>query len=143
MALRAACSGIKIQDHTHTPCGWTTHRGDTADSHEVKAKMLVDIPSVPPTPFKGDEGHKGPLGLGTKYLAIDEHLVSRAFRRTSSKKVRGPDGISPLAIECIYDWEPSRVVALIRAHIRLDSHPDKWKRARRVKIPKPGKDDNT
>lgn len=37
--------------------------------------------------------------------------------------------------------EPDRVVALIRAHIRLGTHPDKWKTARGATIPKPAKDD--
>ena len=33
------------------------------------------------------------------------------------------------------------MVALIRTHIRLGVHPDSWKVARGVAIPKPGKDD--
>lgn len=31
--------------------------------------------------------------------------------------------------------------AIIREHIRLGTHLDKWKTARGVTIPKPGKDD--
>ena len=62
-----------------------------------------------------------------------------AFSGTSTKKSPGPDGISPLAIRCIYDWEPERIEAIIRAHIRLGIHPDAWKTARGVTIPKPGK----
>ena len=46
-----------------------------------------------------------------------------------------------MAIKCLYDWDPERVVALVRAHIRLGVHPDRWKTARGVAIPKPGKDD--
>ena len=49
--------------------------------------------------------------------------------------------VGPLAIRCLYDWDPRRVVALIRAHIRLGVHPDSWKVARGVAIPKTGKDD--
>ena len=64
-----------------------------------------------------------------------------SFRGTSSKKSPGPDGIGPLAIRCIYEWEPDRIVALIRAHIRLGIHPRRWKIAHGVTIPKPGKDD--
>lgn len=63
---------------------------------------------------------------------------SRALH--SSKKSPGPDGIDPLAIWCVTEWELGRVVALIRAHIRLGTHPGRWKVARGVTIPKPGKD---
>ena len=101
--------------------------------------MLVDISFPPPTPYEGDERQERPPS--TAYLAVDEPLVGRAFRGASSKRSPGPDVIGPLAIRCVYDWEPDRAVALIRAHIRLDTHPDKWKTARGVTIPKPGKDD--
>ena len=58
------------------------------------------------------------------------------------KKNPVPDGIGHLAIRCIYDWpwEPDRVETLIRAHIRLGTHPAKWKTVRGVTIPKLGKD---
>lgn len=38
--------------------------------------------------------------------------------------------------------EPDKIVALIRAHIRLGIHPDQWKTARGVTIPKLGKGDH-
>lgn len=50
-------------------------------------------------------------------------MVLAAFGGTSSKKSPGLDGIGPLAIGCLYDWEPDRVVAIIRAHVRLGVHP--------------------
>ena len=62
----------------------------------------------------------------------DEHLVARAFLETSKKKSPGPGGIGPLAIACVYEWDPDRIVALLRAHIRLDYHPARWKVVRRV-----------
>ena len=40
-----------------------------------------------------------------------------------------------------FSWDTARVVALIRAHIRLGIHPARWKLARGIIIPKPGKDD--
>ena len=46
-----------------------------------------------------------------------------------------------MAIACVYEWDPDRIVALIRAHIRLGYHPAGWKVARGVTIPKPGQDD--
>lgn len=63
------------------------------------------------------------------------------FRGTPRRKSPGPDGIGPLAVGCVYNWDPRRVVALIRAHIRLGAHPDRWKTARGVATPKPRRGD--
>lgn len=71
----------------------------------------------------------------------EPELVDTAFGRTSKKKSTGPDVIGPLAISCVHSWEPDRVMALVRAHIHLGTHLDKWKAARGVTIPKLGKDD--
>ena len=68
--------------------------------------------------------------------------MRRAFQRTSGRKSPGPDGISPLVVRTLFfSWDTARVVALIRAHIRLGVHPARWKLARGVTIPKPGKGD--
>ena len=66
--------------------------------------------------------------------------MEKAFQGTSSKKSPGPDGIGPLAIRCLFNWDRYRIVELIRTHIRLGLHPQCWKIARGVTIPKPGKD---
>ena len=58
----------------------------------------------------------------------------------TQRKLRS-DAAGPLAIKCLHDWEPDRIVALIRTHTRLGVHPDQWKVARGVTIRKPGKDD--
>ena len=44
-------------------------------------------------------------------------------------------------MQCLFGWDTPRIVALIRTHIRLGVHLDRWKVAKRVIIPKPGKDD--
>ena len=93
------------------------------ESHADKATMLTDISPPPPTPHDGDEGSKGPPGVA--YMALDERLVAGAFRGTNKKKSLGPDGIGPLAISCVHGWDPRRITALIRAHIRLGVHPDR------------------
>lgn len=59
----------------------------------------------------------------------------------SSKKSPAPDGLSPLAIRCLYQWQTERVESIIRAHIRLGLHPRVWKAARGATIPKPGRRD--
>ena len=94
----------------------------------------------PPVPHDGDEGQAGPPGQA--YTLVDNACVERAFRRTSTKKSPGPDAIGPLAFRCLFlEWDTTRVEALVRAHVRLGVHPARWKLARGVTIPKPGKDD--
>lgn len=105
-----------------------SYQGMTANRHEDKAHMLMGISSPPPTPYDGGEDQEAAPGMAR--LTVDENLVEQAFRGTSSKKSPGPDGIGPLAIRCVYDWEPERVVALARARIRLVTHPDRWKTGR-------------
>ena len=63
--------------------------------------------------------------------------VEGEYQRTITRKSPGPDAVSPLAMRCLFDWEPARVTALVRAHIRLGFHPEQWKMARGVTIPKP------
>ena len=104
-----------------------THQGVTAESHEAKAQMLQDISFPPPIVYEGDEGTPGPEGRG--HLHVSQRIVDRAFSGTSTKKSPGPDTFSPLAIRCLYEWEPERVTALIRVHIRLGVHPPTWKTA--------------
>ena len=67
--------------------------------------MLMEISFPAPTPYDGDEGIPGPPGAA--YQSVSELVVQRAFRGISSKKSPGPDGIGPLAIRCVYDWEPA------------------------------------
>ena len=78
--------------------------------------MLAEISFPPPTRYDGDEGEEGPPGVA--YMAVDDRLIAGAFRGTN-KKSPGPDGIGPLAISCVHGWDPGRITALIRAHIRL------------------------
>ena len=87
------------------------------------------------TPYNGDEGVR--CLSGTAYQTVDDLVARRAFRGASCMRSRGPDGIGPLAIRCVYDWEPDRIVALIRARVRLGIHPRQWKTARGVTTPKP------
>lgn len=117
-----------------------SHRGLTATSHEGKARMLAEISSPPPVPYEGGVGQEGPPGQA--YLLADNACVHRAFRRASSRKSPGPDGIGPLAFRCLFmEWDTARVEALIRTHISLGVHPARWKLARGAIIPKPEKDD--
>lgn len=54
-----------------------THRGTTADNHEDKTKILVNISFPIPVPYDGDEGERRPPG--TVYLAVRWEPVQAAF----------------------------------------------------------------
>jgi hypothetical protein len=59
----------------------------------------------------------------------------------STKKAPGPDGIGASVLRLLWEWDSARVMALVRASIRLGVHPKSWKVAKGITIPKPGKDD--
>lgn len=113
------------------------HQGVTADRREDKPRIFMDTSFLEPVPYEGDEGQRGLPGGA--FRTVSPELVV-ASRGTSSKKSPGLDGVGLLVIRRVYDGEPDRVVAPIRARIRLSTHPDRWKTARGVTIPKPGKD---
>ena len=116
-----------------------SHKGNIADTLEEKAAMLKSISFPAPQPYKGTRGVPGPEGVA--YTFVGTRLLDKIIGASQTGKAPGPGSIPPLAFRCLYDWEPSRVVALVRAHIRLGFHPEHWKTARRITIPKPGKDD--
>jgi len=43
----------------------------------------------------------------------------------------------------MWEWAPGRITALARACVELGHHPESWKMAKGVVIPKPGKSDYT
>jgi len=46
-------------------------------------------------------------------------------------------------VKVMWEWAPARITALVRACIELGHHPEGWKTAKGVVIPKPGKPDYT
>ena len=116
-----------------------SHGEERADSLEEKATMLRTISFPAPLPYQGTRGTPGPAG--TAHTVIGTRLLDRIIGATQTNKAPGPGSVPPLAIRCLYEWEPERIVALVRAHIRLGFHPEHWKTARGITIPKPGKDD--
>jgi len=46
-------------------------------------------------------------------------------------------------VKFMWEWAPERIMALVRACIELGHHPEGWKTAKGVVIPKPGKSDYT
>jgi hypothetical protein len=112
-----------------------------AHTHEDKAKMLAEMAFPAPVPYQGGEGTPG--SPGKAYTQVDEELVRECLFRTATNKAPGPDRLGNSVIRLVWEWDKSRIAALVRASIRLGTHPRAWKVARGVTIPKPGKDDYT
>ena len=90
-----------------------SHKGVRADSLEDKARMLRSISFPAPLPYAGTRGTPGPPGEAHRLVGV--RLLDRILGSTQTNKAPGPGSIPPLAIRCLFDWEPERVVALVRA----------------------------
>ena len=44
-------------------------------------------------------------------------------------------------IKLLWEWDPERINNLTRLCIRIGTHPESWKTAKGIIIPKPGKPD--
>ena len=99
-----------------------SHIGKRADSLEDKATMLKAISFPAPLPYQGTRGAQGPDGVAHTFVSV--RLLDKIIGATQTGKAPSPGSVPPLAIRCLYDWEPERVVALVRAHIRLGFHPE-------------------
>jgi len=80
---------------------------------------------------------------GSTNTRVTEEAVERALHSQSVKKALGPDKRSFGAIRLLWMWDKVRIVRLTKAAICMGRHPAVWKRASRVVIHKPGKDDYT
>jgi hypothetical protein len=65
--------------------------------------------------------------------------VDDALFRQSNKKAPGRDSIGVPVIKALLQWDPRRITALVSQCLRLGYHPEEWKVAKGVCIPKPGK----
>jgi ribonuclease HI len=115
--------------------------GHTATTREEKEEMLRKQ-AFPPR----NTGAEEPLGeeeeaTPTMWERITEDEVHEAIHNQSTTKSPGPDRLSFKAIRILWEWEPERVTALVRAAVRTGTQPTAWKNTRAVVIPKPGKPD--
>jgi hypothetical protein len=112
--------------------------GRVAETHGDKASMLADMAFPAPVPYLGDAGIPG--RCGTAYQRVDRLMVGAAVRGAGNTSP-GPDLLSAAVVKLLFEWDETRMVALVRACIRLGLHPRTWKMARGITIPKPGKSD--
>jgi len=78
---------------------------------------------------------------GRAFEQVDVHLVGSLPAKAANTSAPGDDRISAGIIKVIWQWDSQLFVQLVRACIRLGHHPELWKTAKGVVIPKPGKPD--
>ena len=88
------------------------------------------------------KGMRGPWPCRKGPLPGHWETRRKGLQGARTRESPGPDAIGPHAVWPLFDCKPERIVAVIRAHLRLGVHPGQWKTARGVTIfPKPVKPD--
>jgi len=67
--------------------------------------------------------------------------VGGLLGKAANSSAPGDDHISARILKVFWEWDRQRIVQLVRARIRLGYHPELWKTAKGIVIPKPGKPD--
>lgn len=94
----------------------------------------------PPPPFYGVEYKPG---QGTAHLSVTNDSVGKALLCQSIKKAPGPNMHNFWILRLLWDWDPDRITPVVVQAIRLQSHPQRWRHAKRVLLEKPNKRDRT
>ena len=112
--------------------------GAIAASQEEKERAIMSA-HFPPAP----EGAFDPEHGGSAYRRIDAHLVGSLLAKASNSSAPGDDRISAGIVKVFWHRDRQRITCLVRVCIRLGYHPQLWKTAKGIVIPKPGKPDNS
>ena len=110
--------------------------GNKATSREERERMLIESAKAP------DVGERTELpDRGRAHQQINTALVGRLLAKTRDASAPGGDRMGVEIIKVLWDWVPERITTLVKACIQLGHHPESWKVAKGVVIPKPGKSD--
>jgi hypothetical protein len=110
-------------------------QGQIATTIEEKEVLIQEV-LFPPAPEGGPDRL---IQLGAMHQSVDEALVRQALFSQSIKKAPGVDKLNFRAIRLLWEWESTRIVALVRQCFRLGVHPQTWKTARGILLRKPNK----
>jgi len=110
--------------------------GPLLEGHEEREKGILAT-HFPQSP--GDEGEAGEPAGGEAFQRVDEDLVGILLGRAANSSAPGEDKINAGILKIFWRWGQEHIVSLVRACIRLGHHPDIWKTARGVVIPKANK----
>ena len=109
----------------------------TAITYEDMERMILESAFPEPPP---DNGIRAPQG-GSAYMAIDQPLVGRILAGCSNQSVPGEDRMGAEVVKVLWQWDPERITNLVRLCVQVGTHPEGWKTAKGIVIPKPGKPD--
>jgi len=112
--------------------------GVVAGSWGDKEELIKE--EVFPKPLKGVERKVQEEGWGMGKTITDKDIRVALFDQ-SVKKAPGPDKLRFKAIRLLWEWDAPRIIGIIKVAFRLGIHPQPWKEAKGVVIPKPNKPD--
>jgi len=110
--------------------------GTIAEGHWEREQAILRAHFPQATP-----GQYLPADGGKACEKVDAKLVGSLLRVAANTLAPGDDRISAGIIKVFWQWDKQRITQLVRACIILGIHPDIWKMAKGVVIPKPGKPD--
>jgi len=110
--------------------------GSMADGRHKQEQAILKA-CFPP----GPPGSYEPKDCGHMFARVDTNLVAALLSRAASTLAPGNDRISAGIIKVFWQWDCNRITQIVRACIWLGHHPEIWKTAKGVVIPKPGKPD--
>jgi len=110
--------------------------GSVAEGRRDREQALLGahFPQGPPGTYEPREG-------GKAFERVDTQLVAAMLSKAANTSAPGDDRISAGIIKVFWEWDSERITQIVRACIRLGHHPELWKTAKGVVIPKPGKPD--
>jgi len=114
--------------------------GPTLEGHEAREKGLLAV-HFPPRNQRGEGQREGEeLEGGEGFQLVNEGLVAAMMKKASST-APGEYRISANILKGFWEWDQQIFTGLVRACIRVGHHPELWKMARGVVIPKANKPD--
>jgi hypothetical protein len=111
--------------------------GEVAEGHEAREEVLMAA-HFPPAPA---EPECDIPGGGDSFRRVDRGVVGFLLRKAGSSSAPGEDRISAGILKVFWEWAAEHMTALVRGCIRLGHHPQMWKTAKGIVIPKAGKSD--
>ena len=81
------------------------------------------------------------LNMNAENSFISEKDIEKALFEQSIKKAPGPDKLNFKALRLLWDWDKTRIIALISRCLNQGFHPKTWKKAKGILLKKPNKSD--
>ena len=112
--------------------------GYTATSMKAKEALVCKSAFFKPPNNPGQNPTTSPR---IAYLKVSQDMVSYALMSQSVATAPRPNKISFQILQIIWSWDKIHMTNMVRHTIRLDYHPQEWKKARGILLEKGGKRD--